>query len=60
MSGVNVVPVNDLKPHIDGPDCTCCPRVTCYENGNRVIVHNSYDGREITERAMDEVGSRLN
>lgn len=60
MSDVNVIPVNDLKPHVESPDCACGPRVECFENGNRVIVHNSYDGREIVERAVDEIDSRLN
>lgn len=60
MSDVNVIPVDDLKAHIESPDCACGPRVTCYDNGNRVIVHNSYDGREITERALYEIDDRLN
>lgn len=55
MSDINVVPVDDLKAHVDGPGCACGPRVTCYENGNRVIVHNSYDGREILENAIDAI-----
>ena len=60
MSDVNVVPVNDLKPHIDGPSCACGPRVECLDNGNRIIVHNSYDGREVLENALDEIDGRLN
>lgn len=60
MSDVNVVPINDLKPHTDGPECACGPRVERFDNGNRVIVHNSYDGREILENAVGEIDGRLN
>lgn len=41
---IHVIPVDDLKPHIESPDCTCG---VVYEDG--VYVHNSFDDRELTE-----------
>ncbi len=50
MDTWHVVPNNDLKPHTEvGVSCKCRPRVEVVENGNRVVVHNSYDGREFFE-----------
>lgn len=42
---LHVLPVNDLEEHIDSSICKCEPKVL-NENGNLIIVHNSYDGRE--------------
>lgn len=47
---INVLPVNDLKPHIESPACKCQPSVEAVENGGRVIVHNAWDGREFHEQ----------
>jgi hypothetical protein len=41
----HVLPVNDLKEHAENTTCECHPKVI-FENGNMVVVHNSYDGRE--------------
>jgi hypothetical protein len=38
---LEVVPLDDLREHIEGDGCWCRPRV---DEG--VIVHNSADGRE--------------
>jgi len=46
----HVVPVNDKKEHNTFSDhCKCEPRVEYQPNGNRIIVHNAYDGREFFE-----------
>jgi hypothetical protein len=52
---VHVVPINDLREHsIDARfPCECLPEEQFVEGGGVVIVHNSWDGREITERAED-------
>lgn len=47
---VHILPVNDLRPHREAIDCDCRPLV---EDG--VCIHNSWDGREITEKAIDSV-----
>lgn len=42
----HVVPVNDLREHVeDGAGCWCCPRID-ERVGGTIIVHNSMDGRE--------------
>ena len=53
----HVLPLNDLKPHVESERCRCQPTVEVV-NGGRLIVHHSYDGREFfeDEAAFDEVG----
>lgn len=41
----HVLPVDDIKPHEESTTCKCEPKVI-HVNGNMVIVHNSFDGRE--------------
>jgi hypothetical protein len=49
----HIYPLNDLKEHlIDGPEaalgkCECKPVL---KEGGLLIVHNSFDGREILEQ----------
>jgi hypothetical protein len=51
-----VIPNNDLKSHVDtGEWCHCQPRIETAENGNKIVIHNAYDGREFYERT-DDVG----
>ncbi len=54
MSGdVHVYPVNDLKEHnTESRLCECRPRIEKHGEGT-VVIHNSWDDREITERALD-------
>lgn len=54
MSTVHVMPINDPIEHEDaGTDCVCGPeeRPVEHEDGSVgwVVVHNSLDGRELTE-----------
>jgi hypothetical protein len=43
---VHVIPLDDLKPHVEQGDCDCRPeRVSDYARD--LFVHNSYDGREL-------------
>lgn len=39
-----VIPIDDLKEHIEGMECHCKPIIK-----DGVIVHSSYDGREAIE-----------
>lgn len=46
----HIVPENDTYPHFtDGRPCNCNPKETKFDNGNLLITHNSYDGRELLE-----------
>ena len=58
MSIYHIIPVNDLKEHEDSSTCHCSPSV-CLEGGDIFIVHNSYDGREIIERFIENVKDRF-
>lgn len=42
---INILPTDDLKPHIEDNTCECKPKVI-YENGEMILIHNSYDKRE--------------
>ena len=44
--GNNVIPTDDLRDHVEGEECWCTP----WYDGD-VLVHNSADQREVTERA---------
>ena len=56
---INITPINDLKEHIDSSTCECSPNVT-FENGEMIIIHNSYDGREWKEDLTTEQLALLN
>jgi hypothetical protein len=43
---INIIPLNDSKEHEELTTCECCPSVQ-FENGEMIIIHNSFDGREI-------------
>jgi uncharacterized protein YlzI (FlbEa/FlbD family) len=47
---INICPINDIKPHTFNSTCECNPDVII-ENGEMLIVHNSFDGRELVEEA---------
>ena len=54
----HVLPVNDLKHHTENTTCECSPKVE-HINGNMVVIHNSYDGREIIEQVNEIVNGRI-
>lgn len=59
----HIIPANDLKPHTNNSDwCKCAPLVKILDNGNNLVVHNSYDGREFYEdvEAFEELRSESN
>lgn len=44
-------PVDDSQPHsLDGDECECNPGQRVID-GNRIIIHNAFDGRELLEEA---------
>ena len=52
----HIEPINDLDDHnTDGIECHCNPKLQIQDNGGLVVVHNSYDGRE-----MEEYGRKPN
>lgn len=49
---IHAYPLNDLKEHIFESTCDCCPTVII-QNGEMIVCHNSFDGREIIEEANE-------
>jgi hypothetical protein len=49
MSIWHILPTNDLREHEELSTCKCVPRVDVQENGDILIIHNSFDGREVIE-----------
>lgn len=47
---VHVMPVEDLREHVERDDCWCRPLVLRSEDSDRVVIHHSEDGRELVER----------
>lgn len=45
---INVIPLNDLKDHTDN-DCLCKPKIEIVNNVT-LVIHNSFDCRELTEK----------
>lgn len=45
---INIIPLNDLEEHIEFSICNCHPNII-FENGEMIIVHNSFDNREKKE-----------
>lgn len=50
----NILPNNDLKSHKEDSTCDCKPRVII-ENGEMIVIHNSYDGREKQEEFIENI-----
>lgn len=53
----NVIPINDTNTHTECSTCECLPDIIIVENGNIVIQHNSFDGREGVELANEVLES---
>lgn len=52
---VNILPLNDIKPHIESVHCHCNPSIDFInENGvfTTLIIHNSFDGREVIDELL--------
>ena len=51
---INIIPTNDLKEHEESTTCQCKPKII-ENNGEIIVVHNSYDGREYVERLTSNI-----
>lgn len=48
VTQIEITPENDLQRHISSLDCDCLPVMKNQENAP-MLVHNSFDGREVLE-----------
>ena len=53
MAVYHVLPINDLKDHDECTTCECEPRCEWQPNGDLLVTHSSYDGREGVEWANE-------
>jgi hypothetical protein len=58
MATIHVLPQDDIKEHTESNDCECKPTVRYVGEGGKVVIHNSYDGREFLERWEEEKTER--
>lgn len=57
MSNWHILPTNDLKDHEESTTCECEPKVEFQENGEMLVIHNSFDGREAVEMANEIINN---
>lgn len=56
---IHVYPLNDKKTHkLKGVDCECNPKIEV-NGANLLIIHNSYDNREVMEQIHEENMSKM-
>lgn len=55
----HILPRNDSEEHIEGVHCKCKPDVLIFESGVKLVIHNSFDGREVKEDLLREATSLL-
>lgn len=51
---INIIPLNDLKEHIEDNSCHCNPQIE-FENDEMIVIHNSYDKREFIEQLTENI-----
>lgn len=52
---IHVIPRNDIKNHLPHPSCACQPSVEERENGDALVTHFAWDGREFFEEKSTPV-----
>jgi len=48
----HILPNNDLEEHLEKSTCKCNPNSEILENGDIMIIHNSFDRREVIENIL--------
>ena len=46
---INIIPLNDYEEHEESTTCKCSPKIEFNKEGELIVIHNSFDGRENTE-----------
>jgi len=55
----HILPINDIEPHEESITCKCKPNVEHVE-GNMIVIHNSFDGRERQEELISSAINNKN
>jgi hypothetical protein len=58
MEIYHVYPIDDIEKHeLEGYNCHCNPKVEYNQESNSImVIHNSFDGRELVEQAKEILG----
>jgi hypothetical protein len=51
----HILPKDDSEEHFEGMSCKCKPDVISFESGISLVIHNSFDNREIKEDLLREI-----
>ena len=49
----HILPIKDIEKHEEKSTCKCSPKCDILENGDLMIIHNSFDGREYIEQVKE-------
>lgn len=52
---IHIIPDKDIKEHLCHPTCKCQPSVEQLPNGEWLVTHNSWDGREFFEASLPAI-----
>jgi hypothetical protein len=55
----HILPINDIEPHEEATTCKCKPKVE-FIDGNMIVIHNSFDGRERQEELISSAFNNCN
>jgi hypothetical protein len=50
---LHILPINDIEEHEELSTCKCNPKLI-EEKGELILVHNSFDKREVIERLFED------
>jgi hypothetical protein len=50
---LHILPINDIDEHEELSTCKCNPKLI-EKNGELILVHNSFDKREVIERLFED------
>lgn len=53
MAVIHVMPRDDARPHEEVTTCPCGTGIETQANGDIIVIHSSYDGREGLELAQN-------
>lgn len=49
----HLLPVKDTEEHLEESTCKCEPKIEVQDNGDLLVIHNSFDRRELIEEALE-------
>ena len=56
----HITPINDLEEHEENSSCKCVPKDEVQDSGDLLVIHNSFDRRELLEEVIEIMNSEEN